>query len=45
VLGKVEYVDFRRRLGEFLARRGFGWEVCEIAVKRLWAELREADCR
>jgi regulatory protein len=45
VLGKVEYVDFRRRLGEFLARRGFGWEVCEVAVKRLWAELREADCR
>lgn len=30
---------FRERLGQFLARRGFGWEVISPAVGRLWQEV------
>ena len=29
---------FRQRLGQFLQRRGFGWEAVEPAVERLWRE-------
>ena len=45
MLREAEFRDFRRRLGDFLARRGFGWEVCETAVKRLWAEVQDTDSR
>lgn len=37
-----EFSDFRRRLGDFLARRGFGYDVCEAAIKQLWAEVGDA---
>lgn len=30
--------DFRRRLGEQLARRGFDWETIRAAVRRVWTE-------
>ena len=30
--------DFRRRLGEQLARRGFDWEIIRAAVRRVWIE-------
>lgn len=33
--------DFRRRLGAFLTRRGFGYETAGRTVERLWRELRE----
>ncbi|MEX0682335.1 MAG: RecX family transcriptional regulator [Dehalococcoidia bacterium] len=33
-----EFADFRRKLGDFLARRGFGYEVRNAAIKRLWVE-------
>ena len=39
----LEFRDFRRRLGDFLARRGFGYDVCEAAIKQLWAEVGDAD--
>ncbi len=39
----LEFRDFRRRLGDFLARRGFGYDVCEAAIKQLWAEGDDAD--
>jgi regulatory protein len=31
---------FRRRLGEYLRRRGFGYEVINDAVERVWQECR-----
>ena len=39
----LEFGEFRRRLGDFLARRGFGYEICETAVKQLWAEVGDSD--
>ena len=30
--------EFRRRLGEHLARRGFDWETIRAAVRRVWTE-------
>jgi regulatory protein len=32
----LEWPDFRRKLSEFLARRGFGYEVIGEAVRRVW---------
>jgi regulatory protein len=34
----LEWIDFRRKLSEFLARRGFGYAVITPTVKRLWSE-------
>lgn len=31
---------FRERLGQFLGRRGFGWDVISPTVDRLWDEVR-----
>ncbi len=39
----LEFRDFRRGLGDFLARRGFGYGVCEAAIKQLWAEVGDSD--
>ena len=30
--------DFRKKLGEFLGRRGFSYEIIALTVKRLWDE-------
>ena len=35
------YPEFRKKLGEFLVRRGFGYAVAERAVARLWKERQE----
>jgi regulatory protein len=32
----LEWNDFRKKLGEFLARRGFAYDVTAATVKRLW---------
>lgn len=32
---------FRQRLGQFLQRRGFGWDVITPTVERLWVEQQE----
>jgi regulatory protein len=37
-LSPSEYQDFRRRLGEHLRRRGFGYEVINDTVERVWKE-------
>lgn len=37
-LDGLEWVEFRKKLSEFLARRGFAYEVIAPTVKRLWAE-------
>lgn len=41
-LTKADYQGFRRRLGEYLRRRGFGYEVINNTIKRLWQE-KEGD--
>jgi len=37
-LDGLEWPEFRKKLSEFLARRGFGYEIIAPTVKRLWAE-------
>ena len=34
-----DYQGFRRRLGEYLKRRGFGYGVINRTMERLWQEL------
>jgi regulatory protein len=38
-LAKLEYQDFRRKLGEFLARRGFNYDTIQPIVERAWKDL------
>ena len=38
-LPRADYRDFRRRLGGYLKRRGFGYGVINHTVGRLWQEL------
>jgi regulatory protein len=40
-LSALPYPDFQRRVGDFLLRRGFGYDVSRETVKRLWGEQRE----
>lgn len=35
----LERNDFRKKLGEFLARRGFSYEIIDLTIRRLWDEL------
>ena len=37
----IDYVTFRNRLGSFLQRRGFGYQVVTRTVRELWKELKE----
>ena len=37
----IDYPTFRTRLGSFLQRRGFGYEVSTRTVRTLWKELKE----
>ena len=36
-----DYEGFRRRLGEYLKRRGFGYGVINNTVNKVWAEVKE----
>ena len=38
-LSPSDYQSFRRRLGEYLKRRGFGYGVINHTVERIWQEL------
>lgn len=40
LLAKEDYNTFRRKLGAFLGRRGFGYEVIDHTIKRLWQEIK-----
>ena len=40
-LSGEDYEVFRRRLGDYLKRRGFGYSVINQTVKRLWQEVTE----
>lgn len=42
-LAKVPFADFRRRLGDFLVRRGFDYETAGETVSRVWTETRGED--
>lgn len=33
-----DYQSFRRRLGEYLRRRGFGYEAINLTIGRIWQE-------
>ena len=35
----LEWQEFRQKLGGFLARRGFSYDVCATVVRSLWNEL------
>ena len=39
LLSKEGYDNFRRKIGSFLMRRGFNYEVTKQTVDRLWREL------
>jgi regulatory protein len=39
----MDYLTFRTRLGSFLQRRGFGYEVSTRTVRALWEELKPED--
>ena len=39
----IDYATFRTRLGSFLQRRGFGYEVSTRTVRALWKELANGD--
>lgn len=36
-----DYEGFRRRLGEYLKRRGFGYGVIKNTLKKVWEEVKE----
>lgn len=37
-LTRVSFAEFRRRLGDFLVRRGFDYEMAEETVSQIWTE-------
>lgn len=37
----IDFATFRSRLGSFLQRRGFGYEIATRTVRALWQELKE----
>src|SRR6266851_5028821 len=40
-LPHMDYATFRNRLGSFLQRRGFGYQVVTKTVRELWKELKD----
>ena len=40
-LRELELVEFKRKLGAFLARRGFDYDTIEPVVARVWKEFHE----
>ncbi|MEO5888516.1 MAG: RecX family transcriptional regulator [Anaerolineales bacterium] len=42
-LKALEWADFRKKLSEFLARRGFSYSVIAPVVTRIWNEVRQAE--
>jgi regulatory protein len=41
-LAGLELTEYKRKLGSFLARRGFGYGVIRTVVERTWNELHES---
>jgi regulatory protein len=42
-LARLDQLSFRKKLGAYLLRRGFPYEVVNLAVERTWQELRAED--
>jgi regulatory protein len=42
-LAGLEWPDFRRKLGGFLARRGFSYTTLSPVVSEVWKEIQTAD--
>ncbi len=42
-LRRLDETVFRRRLGDYLKRRGFGYEVVASTVNRLWREVESGE--
>lgn len=42
-LNLLDRNEFRNKLGSFLARRGFGYEIIRLVTERLWKELEETN--
>lgn len=42
-LSQLEWSDFRRKLGNFLARRGFSYDTIVPVTERVWQEQRTSD--
>jgi regulatory protein len=40
-LSLADYEGFRKRLGEYLKRRGFGYGVIKNTLKKVWEEVKE----
>ncbi|MDP2919280.1 MAG: regulatory protein RecX, partial [Dehalococcoidia bacterium] len=38
---QFEYPEFRQRLGEFLRRRGFNYDIINRTIKKVWEERKE----
>ncbi len=39
----LEYAAFQRRLGSFLASRGFGYGIARATIDRCWREIADGD--
>lgn len=39
----LEWQDFRQKLGGFLGRRGFSYEICSSVTREIWNELKAED--
>ena len=39
----LEWQDFRQKLGGFLGRRGFSYDVCALVVRTMWDEIHSED--
>ncbi len=42
-LHTLPHPEFRRKLGDYLARRGFDYDIVESVVKRVWQEVHESS--
>jgi regulatory protein len=40
-LAALDYNDFRRRLGQYLGRRGFGYGIIKEITEKAWKEMRK----
>jgi regulatory protein len=40
---RLEWPDFRRKLGGFLGRRGFSYEVVAPVLRQVWTEIHASD--
>lgn len=42
-LANLDWQTFRKRLGGYLARKGYGYETINQVIRRIWSEKEESD--